>query len=319
MRWYPTTLVALLLYMCFLQGSLTNATQQSSSPLSSYDLSNPLLASQGEGLFAQNCAVGYCHGSAGRAGRGPRLRGREWDKNYLFKVTTEGVPNSSMPGWKDKLTEQEIAAVIAYILTLSKAGSDAQESSSASAPSSTAQLAGTPKPTSPVPEASASAVMEKNGIVGDPEKGKLLFFDASNEINCGLCHRIRGMGNDVGPDLSKQKSRPAREIFKDILLPSASMTTTRKPVEITTRSGETIAGVLFEESASDLKIFDLGSLPAVLRTIPRDQVQIQKAETRSPMPAKYAEIYTIRQLLDLIAFLKDADPKTSPVRLTDLF
>ena len=229
-------------------------------------------------------------------------------------------PNSSMPGWKDRLSEQEIASVIAYILTLSKAGPDAQESPSISAPSPAAQPGGNPKTTPPtVPDGSAPVAKESSGIVGDPQKGKLLFFDASNEINCGLCHRIRGAGNDVGPDLSKQATRPARDIFKDILLPSAAITTARKPVQLTTRKGETITGVLFEETTSGVKIFDLASLPAVLRTIPRDQVQSLKDESHSPMPDRYAEIYTIRQLLDLIAFLKDADPKTSQVRLTDLF
>jgi len=48
-------------------------------------------------------------------------------------------------------------------------------------------------------------------------------------------------------------------------------------------------------------------------------VQAVKSESLSPMPEKYAEIYSIRQLLDLIAFFKDADPKSSPVRLIDLF
>src|SRR5262245_59267694 len=66
------------------------------------DLSDPQVIAQGSTLFAQSCSVGYCHGVAGKAGRGPRLRGREWDKNYLFKVTFGGIPNSSMPAWKDR-------------------------------------------------------------------------------------------------------------------------------------------------------------------------------------------------------------------------
>jgi putative heme-binding domain-containing protein len=316
---HSTLIAVALLSALFLQAALALASPQSSSLLSTYDLSNPSLIAQGEGLFAQNCAVGYCHGSAGRAGRGPRLRGREWDKNYLVKVTMEGVPNSSMPGWKDRLTEQEIASIIAYILTLSKASPDVQESHSVSAPTSTPQPAGSTTVPSPVPESSPLFSGETNGIVGDPMKGKLLFFDSSNEIGCGVCHKYKGVGSDVGPDLSKQKSRPARDIFKDILLPSAVMTTLRKPVKVTTRTGDTITGVLSEENPSDIKIFDLASLPAVLRTIPRDQVQSLRDESHSPMPDRYAEIYTIRQLLDLIAFLKDSDPKASPVRLIDLF
>ena len=60
------------------------------------NLSDPQLIARGSALFAQSCSVGYCHGVAGKAGRGPRLRGREWDKNYLFKVTSEGIPNSDV-------------------------------------------------------------------------------------------------------------------------------------------------------------------------------------------------------------------------------
>src|SRR5207247_142081 len=38
----------------------------------------------GEKIFALQCSVGYCHGAAGAAARGPRLRGRTFDKNYLY-------------------------------------------------------------------------------------------------------------------------------------------------------------------------------------------------------------------------------------------
>ena len=37
----------------------------------------------GEGIFAQSCSVGYCHGAAGSAGRGPRLRGRRLERSYV--------------------------------------------------------------------------------------------------------------------------------------------------------------------------------------------------------------------------------------------
>jgi putative heme-binding domain-containing protein len=299
--------------------SITFSAPQSSSPLSSYELSNPQLVTQGEGVFAQNCAVGYCHGSAGRAGRGPRLRGRDLDKKYLFKVTMEGIPNSSMPGWKNKLTEQEIASVVAYVLTLSRIKSDEQGGPTTSSATLAAPSATTTKPPSSLSQSSTSFTAGKNETVGDMEKGKLLFFDSSNEINCGLCHKIRGVGNDVGPDLSAQKSRSPREILKDILLPSASLTSSRKSLRITTLSGETMTGILLEESLSELKIFDVGVLPAVLRTFPKDQIQSRSAETRSLMPEKYAETYTFRQLLDLITFIKNADGVLSPVRLSDLF
>src|ERR1041384_1664972 len=53
----------------------------------------------GETIFAQNCSVGYCHGAAGAAARGPRLRGRTFDKSYLYSVIRDGIPKSAMPAW----------------------------------------------------------------------------------------------------------------------------------------------------------------------------------------------------------------------------
>lgn len=314
---WPLTLIAEL-HLIFATVCLNTFSAPQSS-LSSQEFSTPQLVKQGEAVFAQNCAVGYCHGSAGRAGRGPRLRGREWDKNYLMKVTMEGIPNSSMPGWKTRLTEQEMTSVVAYVLSLSKIKSDDQEAPEISPPASAAPSEPTTKPPSAVPQPSASAVVEKNEIVGDREKGKLLFFDSSNEMNCGLCHKIRGTGSDVGPDLSGQKARSPREILKDILLPSASLNPSRKSLRVKTLSGETVSGILLDESSTQLRIFDLEVLPAVLRTFPKDQIQSQSFETRSLMPGKYAENYTLCQLLDIIAFIKNADQRLSPVKLGDLF
>ena len=62
----------------------------------------------GEKIFAQNCSVGYCHGVAGAAARGPRLQGRTFDKNYLYSAISDGIPKSAMPAWKDRLKEDEL-------------------------------------------------------------------------------------------------------------------------------------------------------------------------------------------------------------------
>jgi hypothetical protein len=38
----------------------------------------------GEHQFALSCSTGYCHSVGGSAGRGPRLKDRQWDKSYLY-------------------------------------------------------------------------------------------------------------------------------------------------------------------------------------------------------------------------------------------
>ena len=262
------------------------------------DLSDTQLIARGSTLFAQSCSVGYCHGVAGKAGRGPRLRGREWDKNYLFKVTFEGIPNSSMPAWKGRLTDAEIGAVVAYVLTLSKLTSDGAEATLA------APVASSPAAASAAPAAKSESSPVDGSFFGNAEKGKALFFDSSNDWHCGACHKVGGTGASVGPELNGVRSKAVKDLFIDIVLPSAHLSPDRPFLSITTKSGEQIQGVKSEESATHIKLYDIGSLPAVLRNLPKDQIQKLDIQSRSAMPAKYGEMYTVKQLLDIIAFLK---------------
>jgi putative heme-binding domain-containing protein len=283
---------------------------------SSADLSNPAAVAAGEKTFAANCSVGYCHGKAGRAGRGPRLRGKTWDKQYLYDVILNGVPSSSMPAWKDRLSEKEIWEVVAYIMTLSKLTSDSLDSPEVSA-------ASVPSPASEPKEKSAAlpaAPPSSPFLLGDPNRGKDLFFDSSNDLNCGNCHRVRGVGNDVGPDLTGDQHRPAKDLFRDIVLPSYAITPGRELLAITLKTGERIKALKVTEDNSQIKVYDVGSLPAVLRTIPKTQIQKRESEKLSGMPGKYGEIYTLKQLLDIVAYLKSGDTAAGPpVGLQDLF
>jgi putative heme-binding domain-containing protein len=256
--------------------------------------------------------VGYCHGVAGKAGRGPRLRGKDWDQNYLFKVTFAGIPNSSMPAWKDRLTETEIASVVAYILTLSKLTLDSAEAPAPPALADSGSVT-VSEPSSTKPESPADGV-----LLGDTEKGRALFFDSTNDWHCAACHRIGGVGASVGPELSSVRSKAVRDLFIDIVLPSSHQSSDRPLLSITTKSGEQIQAVKSEESPSHIKIYDIGSLPAVLRNLPKDQILKLEIQDRSAMPAKYGEMYTVKQLLDVIAFLKASDGSSQAVSLNDL-
>lgn len=73
-----------------------------------------------------NCAA--CHGLNGM----PVLTGsrdlrdasivNQWSDSYWFWRTAEGVPDTAMTGWKEKLSEEEIWQVIAYAHTFSHGG-----------------------------------------------------------------------------------------------------------------------------------------------------------------------------------------------------
>jgi mono/diheme cytochrome c family protein len=77
----------------------------------------------GAAVFGDNCAG--CHGGDGSGGIGPRLAGgrvvqRFPDPADQIAVVTDG--RGGMPAWRDRLSEEEIAAVVEYTRTVLAGG-----------------------------------------------------------------------------------------------------------------------------------------------------------------------------------------------------
>jgi mono/diheme cytochrome c family protein len=83
------------------------------------DLCDVVHIREGEAIFNGLCA-GYCHGSEGRAKRGPALRRRaDLDEVTLYYLITNGRQRGNpMPAFKGLLSEEQIWKVIAYIVSL---------------------------------------------------------------------------------------------------------------------------------------------------------------------------------------------------------
>jgi mono/diheme cytochrome c family protein len=235
----------------------------------------------GEHLFALSCSVGYCHGVGGSAGRGPRLKDRQWDRNYLYKTIENGIPGTSMPAWKDKLSKPQIAAVVSYILSLSPNQSE----------------------TTTLPLSATELAMPVNQV------GKDLFFDPDNDRNCGVCHRLKDSGGIVGPALDELAKKPQSEIRAYLIL---ELATGGKPaLKVRTASGETICGIKVREDPKQLQIFDLTSAgPPVLRTFSIGDIVQTEDCPNLQVHAGFARLYSPAQLSDIAAFLKSTD--TSP-------
>lgn len=81
------------------------------------DLSAANLA-QGEQLYAANCS--RCHGPEGQGTpRGPALNVKsfltETSDGAIQQIIRNGVPGTAMIGWGDRLTEEEILSLVAYL------------------------------------------------------------------------------------------------------------------------------------------------------------------------------------------------------------
>lgn len=278
----------------------------SASPLiqSEDKLKDPRFIAEGAKLFAPTCGNAYCHGSGGIGGGAPMLRGKS-DPAYLFKTISNGIPGTSMLSFKSELSEEQIWKLVAFIMSSSNA--------------SQTDASATKKNVSEItPLAVAASESGGRGTTADAvEAGKALFFDSASRKSCHFCHSIRGEGTPIGPDLSAAGGRSARELFFRILLTREIKDPRYSTVGITLRNGERIAGVKKEEDSESIRIYDTTELPAVLRTVQKADIARVETTNQSVMPGDYASTYTIKQLLDLITFLKSSESGT-PVTLKDL-
>jgi mono/diheme cytochrome c family protein len=229
-------------------------------------------AIQGKQLFNASCAVGYCHGLDGRAGRGPRLRGRVWAKSYLYKTIEQGIPGSSMPAWQGRISEEKIASVVSYILSISKEQ----------------------------PGAEGERVQAIPSTAPTDSPGKSLFFDLMRDRNCSVCHRVSGAGAAVAAPFKSFQPVPARALLAKITAQPASGSNIR----IRLAGGEEFCGVKAAADSQYLRVYDLGGAgPPVLRTIRK---RIVLSETPCPslnVHGSNSVVYSSLELESIADFL----------------
>ena len=78
-------------------------------------------AQQGERIFKQTCATGYCHGARGEAGGAPRLAGRGFDKDYIDTTIARGIPGTAMQGFGQWVSLKNLDLDIKIPLVILKA------------------------------------------------------------------------------------------------------------------------------------------------------------------------------------------------------
>lgn len=249
----------------------------------------------GRVLFVANCRM--CHGEEGTGGRAPALRGPRFTLPFIRRTAEEGRPGTMMPKFTPRLSRGQLDDLATYVASL-------QAPHGAPAPAESARATAPPRPADPV-------------LTGDPSAGRGVFFNLAVLDSCHVCHTYEGQGGRVGPNLtSRMNSRPAREIFhRIVVVPHRSVDPAYVRVRITTRGGAKYVGIRAESGNSEFHFYDTASLPPVLRALPKADVLSVVPVTGSPMPSDYASRLSLKQLLDLVAFLKAG---TAPVSLADV-
>ncbi len=137
-------------------------------------------------------------------------------------------------------------------------------------------------------------------LAGDATRGESLFFDMQR-LGCATCHRIGERGGRVGPNLTHVGSvRGPRELLRSILEPSAEITNGFQGVELETADSESLTGTLVREDDTQIT---LALASGGERTIATSDVVRRSLAKLSLMPGNFAELLTVTDLHDLLAFL----------------
>jgi putative membrane-bound dehydrogenase-like protein len=138
---------------------------------------------------------------------------------------------------------------------------------------------------------------------GDVAAGERVFFHARGP-RCASCHRIDGRGGLIGPDLSViGRSHSRAKLIESILTPSKEIPPAYTSWTITTTDGKVRTGVIVDEGPNST--VTLGEADGKLTVIKRLDIEERRASTISLMPDNLHQSMTIREFLDLLAFLEE--------------
>jgi putative membrane-bound dehydrogenase-like protein len=150
--------------------------------------------------------------------------------------------------------------------------------------------------------ATRAAVVEKFKpalkLQGDAARGKTVFASV-----CISCHKLDGVGLELGPDLRSVAQHDAEKLLNSILDPSAIIEPGFMAYHCTLKSGEQLYGVIATETSASLTLKMAGNLT---KSVLRSDVASLKSTGISLMPEGLEAAMTPQSLADLIAYLKVA-------------
>lgn len=145
---------------------------------------------------------------------------------------------------------------------------------------------------------------------GDPNHGQAIFRD-NKDVACVRCHSIRGVGGNIGPDLSMIGKKASRDnLFESIIYPDKAVADQFVQWNVLDQKGVTITGLLVEETKDYLVIRD--ALGKDTRIAAADVDQRAK-NPKSIMPGDLLAFMTEQDLVDVVEYL--ATLKTPALRI----
>jgi putative heme-binding domain-containing protein len=142
------------------------------------------------------------------------------------------------------------------------------------------------------------------GRKGDVARGRqLLAASLKNDLQCLKCHSVRGIGGQVGPDLSMIGKKASMEnLLESILYPSKAIADQYLNWQIETTRGIALTGLLVEETADSITLRDGNGKDT---KIAKKDIETRVKNPKSLMPEDLVAYMTEDDLVDLVACLAE--------------
>jgi putative heme-binding domain-containing protein len=142
---------------------------------------------------------------------------------------------------------------------------------------------------------------------GDPSRGFTVF-----KRECSGCHRVRGEGYEVGPDLASSPSRDPEALLTNILDPNRFVDPSNLQYMAVDKSGRTFSGKIAGETATSIT---LTSGKSVNETILRSNIEEFFSTGKSLMPEGLENTISKEEMANLVAFLNGLESTPGTVKL----
>lgn len=137
-------------------------------------------------------------------------------------------------------------------------------------------------------------------IAGNADRGKNLFFNVAG-VQCKNCHRVRGVGTELGPELSAIGKKYNRtQLLESILEPSKAVDPKFVAYLVETTSGRVLTGLLVEKTDEQVVLKDAQNKPV---RIPAAEVELLAPQPNSLMPELLLRDMTAQEVADLLEFM----------------
>jgi quinoprotein glucose dehydrogenase len=143
---------------------------------------------------------------------------------------------------------------------------------------------------------------------GDAMAGRKIFA-GKLEAACARCHKLRGEGGDVGPELAGIGSKQTREyLLESIVDPNRQIAQGYETVVLVLKNGQTRSGIVKTESDREIRLITSeGQVVIVLKAEIDERLRGKSAMPEDLM--KFLSKSELRDLVEFLAGLKEAPRK----------